>query len=103
MKQSVGVVGGRGTSIRSQRQHEVGVEIHEFNASCELFADRQLVKHKTKKTLPMSTTVYLVMLQTALPRTLAFNTKILSFDTSGILHLTSIHPRQWVVGTPVSL
>lgn len=40
------MVGGRGIAIRSQRQDEVGVEIHDRNASCELFADRQLVKHK---------------------------------------------------------
>lgn len=46
VKESVGVVGGRGIAIRSQRQGQVGVEIHDCHASCELFADRQLAKHK---------------------------------------------------------
>lgn len=55
--------------IRSRRQHEVGVEIHDFNASCELFADRQLVKPKKQ---PLSTIVYPIMLPAAPSRTLSF-------------------------------
>lgn len=55
--------------IRSRRQHEVGVEIHDFNASCELFADRQLVKRKKQ---PLSTIVYPFMLRAASSRTLSF-------------------------------
>lgn len=68
VKESVGVVGGRGIVIRSQRQDQVGVEIHDCNASCKFFAEGQLVKHK--KNLPMPTTVYPFILRAALSRTL---------------------------------
>ncbi|UKZ65162.1 uncharacterized protein TrAtP1_006357 [Trichoderma atroviride] len=84
--------GGRGIAIRSQRRDKVGVEIHDGNASCELFADRQLVKHKKSAYAYHSISLY----ATSCPVThtifqVTWTQQYRPLAPSGILHLTSTY------------
>lgn len=65
----------------------------DFNASCELFADRQLLKHKKTAyayhSISLYATVRVAASRTAHYLSSNLDAKIPSFDPSGILHITS--------------